>query len=333
MKQAPLKHSAKEFGSVLAAILCMVIISAATAFVNAGLDPSKIWTVENITDMCLNAAITLFGSIVAIPLGTVQTKQLTTPDGQPGRYLSAFAAYQRIRKAIEPKRIAFSQWHAEKHREEQYQKCLNHLLSHNISQAEDVMRLSREQLLQLTTSQKFKVDGEELYFKALTHEQIRACNDVLSGKVVVHKLPDFYFLYIDGKEKATFYDQAYSQARDNAIYLATRLAYRVFIGFVITSIFTSLVITKVSDDITTCEYVVKIIITIFARIFNAVASVYFGFQIGQEQVYRQCYYMNGKTQFLELFESDTQFEAKSLQELAKQDYENSKGDEVVETEN
>ena len=189
------------------------------------------------------------------------------------------------------------------------------------------MKLSKEQLLQLTESQCFEIDGTLTYFKALTHEQIRACNDVLSGRVVVRKLPDFYFLYIDGKSSTTFYDQAYYESRDNAIYLLTRLMYKLFIGFVITSIFTSLVISKLSDDITTREYVIKALITVFARVFNAISSTYWGFQIGQEQVYRQCYYISGKTQFLELYNADTTFVAKDLQALAKQDYE-SKGDEV-----
>jgi hypothetical protein len=326
MARAPLRHSAKELGSVVAALLCMLFISAVTSFANAGLDFNKLWTAENITNMCLNASITIFGTIVAIPLGVVKTKQLTTSDGKPGRYIGIFAAYQKIRADIEHKRLEFSQWHIQKHREEQYRKCLNYLLSHNIVQAEDVMKLSREQILLLTTSQKFTVDGTELYFKALTHEQIRACNDVLSGRVVVHKLPDFYFLYVDGKSKSTFYDQAHTEARDNAIYLITRLAYKVFIGFVITSIFTSLIISKLSEDVTTREYVFKALITIFARLFNAISSIYWGYQIGQEQVYRQCYYISGKTQFLELFNADVTFVAKDLQELARQDYEESKGD-------
>ena len=333
MSRAPLKHAAKEFGSVIAAVLCLFILSVITAFANAGLDPSRLNTVENITNMCLNAATTIFGVIVAIPLGVVCTKQITSDTGSPGKYLTTYSAYVKIRKDIEPKRLSFGQWHTRQHIDEQRQKCLNHLLAHNIEQAHDIMKLSREQILQLTTSQKFTIDGVETYFKALTHEQIRACNDVLSGRVVVHKLPDSYFLYVDGKSSATFYDQAHSEARDNAIFLITRLMYKIFIGFVITSIFTSLIISKLSDDITTREYVIKALISVFARTFNAISSVYWGFQIGQEQVYRQCYYINGKTQFLELFNADTTFVPKSLQELAKEDYESEQGGALDDVQN
>lgn len=333
MAKAPLKHAAKELGSVVAAVLCLFVLSVLTAFANAGLDPSKLNTIENITNMCLNAATTIFGVIVAIPLGVVCTKQLTTASGGPGKYLSTHSEYVKIRKMIEPKRLAFGQWHTKQHIDEQRQKCLNHLLAHNIEQANEIMKLSREQILKLTTSQRFVVDGEELYFKALTHEQIRACNDVLSGRIVVHKLPDSYFLYVDGKSDATFYDQAHNEARDNAIFLVTRLVYKIFIGFVITSIFTSLIISKLSDDITTREYVIKALISIFARTFNAISSVYWGYQIGQEQVYRQCYYINGKTQFLELFDADITFVPKSLQELAKEDYESEKGDVTDDVQN
>lgn len=333
MARAPFKHATKQFGSVIAAIVCLLTISIVTAFANAGLDPTKIGTTENITNMALNAVTTVFGIIVAIPLGVVSTKQMQTPNGGNGKYLTAYAAYDKIRKAIEPKRTSFSQWHQIQHRKEQHQKCVNYLLEHNIEQAEDVMKLSREQILQLTTSQKFTVDGQELYFKALTHEQIRAINNVLSGRVTVHKLPDFYFLCVDGKEKGTFYDQAHSQTRDDVIFLTSRISYKVFIGFVIASIFTSLVISKLSEDITTREYVIKVLVTVFARMFNAISSVYWGFQIGQEQVYRQCYYINGKTQFLELYDADTAFIPKSLQEQAKEDYETTKGDVTDDVQN
>lgn len=327
--KAPFKYAAKEFGQVVAAILCMLAVSVTAAFANAGLDPTKLFTVENITNMCLNAAVTVFGVIVAIPLGVVATKQLTTSNGSGGRYITACTEYNKIRKIVGNRQVAFSQWHCQKHLSEQYQKCVNYLLEHNINQAEDIMKLSREDILKLTTSQKFIIDEEEIYIKALTHEQIRACNDVLSGRIVVHKLPDFYFLYIDGKSKSTFYDQAYNEARDNAIYLITRLAYKIFIGFVITSIFTSLVISSIAD-VTTKEYVIKALVTVFARIFNAISSAFWGFQIGQGQVYRQCYYINGKTQFLEMFDADTNFKAVSLQEEAKQEYESMKGDETID---
>jgi hypothetical protein len=326
MSKAPLKHVAKEFGSVVAAIFCLLAISIVTAFANAGLDPTKLLTDENITNLCLNAVTTIFGIVVAIPLGTVYTKQLTTPTGGHGKYLTTYTTYETVRKRVCARRSEFSQWHQQQHLNEQRQKCLNYLLEHNIEQAADIIKLSREQVLSLTETQMFVIDGVETYFKALTHEQIRACIAVLSGKIVVRKLPDFYFLYVDGKGDSTFYDQASHQSRDDTIFLASRLAYKVFIGFVITSIFTSLIISKLSDDVTTREYIIKALVTIFARTFNAISSAYWGFQIGQEQVYRQCYYINGKTQFLETFESDTNFVPVDVQAVAKQEYDSTKGD-------
>lgn len=328
MKTAPFKHASKQLGSVIMAVMCLVIVSAVTAFANAGLDPHKLFTVESVTQMCLNAATTIFGVIVAVPLGIVCTKQRTTPNGSPGKYIATYTAYEKIRKTIEPKRLHFSQWHQMQHLNEQRQKCINYLLEHNVEQAESIMLLSREQLLQLTTSQCFTINNTPVYFKALTHEQIRACNDVLSGRIIVHKLPDFYFLYVDGKGKLTFYDQAYTQSRDDAMFLVSRLAYKIFIGFVITSIFTSLVITSVSDDVSTQAFIIKAIVTVLAHTFNAISSTHWGYQIGQEQVYRQCYYINGKTQFLELFDADTTFVPKDLQEQAKEDYEATKGEPI-----
>lgn len=325
MKRAPLKYAAKEFSSVVAAVMCLLIVSVITAFTNAGLDPNKLVSIENVTTMCMTAVTTIFGIVVAIPLGIVYTKQLTTDNGAPGKYLKTVSDYNAARTNIDKKRLMFGQWHSLRHLKEQHDKCVNYLLEHNIEQAEDILKLSREQILKLTTSQMFEIDGIEVYFKALTHAQIRACNNVLSGRIVVRKLPDFYFLYIDGKSDKSFYDQASSESRDNTMFLVSRLSYRIFIGFVITSIFTSLVISKMSEDVGTAEYILKALIIVFAKLFNAISSVHWGFQIGQEQVYRQCYYISGKTQFLELFDKDVDFVARDLQEIAKEDYEAQKG--------
>lgn len=332
MRQSPFKNFTKELGCVVVALVCMFLISAVSSFASAGLDLSKINTPENITNMCLNAAVTIFGTIVAIPLGNTYTKQLTLPNGTPGKFIFEHNAYVAVRNAVEKKLLKFSQWHHAQYLEEIRQKQEAYLLGEGVQQAVDVMSLSKEQILQLTEPQCFNIDERKVYFKALTHAQIRACVAVRTGKITVRKLPDNYFLYVDGKSSTSFYDQAHNEAVDKTMMLVTRLSYKVFVGFVITSIFTSLVIAKLSDDVTTREYIIKSLINVFARVFNAVSSAYWGFQIGQEQVYKQCYYINGKTQFLQKFEDDVTFEERSLQDLAKEDFENEKGDVIVESE-
>lgn len=326
------KYVAKETLFVGIALLCMIVIIIFTSLVNAGLDPTRIFTIENAGNALINAAITIFGVVAALPAGIVSTKQRVNPDGSDGRYIQEFLEYNKIRQKIEPRRLAFSQWHTVQHIKEQRQKCLDHLLSKGILQASDILKLSVEQVRTLTTSKPIAVsDTETIYYKALTPSQIAECVRVLSGEVVVHKLPDYYFLYVDGTSSKTFYDQAYSETKDENFALIAKLLYRVCIGFIITCIFTGLIITEPDPDASTTSRIMLAIINIVARIFNAVSSTLWGWLLGQEMVYKQCYYINGRTQFLKLFDSDTTFKAESIEDLARAEYESQKGEPDVPT--
>lgn len=245
MSSKPIKHLAKETLFVGLALICMFAMVIITSIGSAGLDPAKIFSKGNVANLLINASITLFGIIATIPSGRVDTKQRVNPDGSNGKYLQDFHAYNKIRKLIEPLRSKFSQWHHAQFLKELRDKQVSYLLSFNILQAEDILKLSREQVLQLTTSQAFLIDNETVYFKSLSDRQIFECLRVLNGEVTVHKLPDFYFLYIDGKRKRSFYDQAYYEAQDENLSLTFKIIYKVFIGFVITCIFTGLVVDAV----------------------------------------------------------------------------------------
>ena len=319
------KHVAKETLFVGIALLCMILIITFTSIVNAGLDPEKMFTKANAGNAIINAAITIFGVISALPAGMVSTKQRINPDGTDGKYRQDFAEYNVIRQKVEPKRLMFSQWHNAQHIKEQNQKCIDYLLSKGVLQAADIMKLTVEQVRTLTTSKPVKVNNTNIYFKALTPEQIAACVRVLSGKVVVHKLPDYYFLYIDGKSSKTFYDQAYRESADQSLALVAKLMYRICTSFMITCILTGFVIYEPDPELTTTRAVILIIINAVARIFNAVSSTLWGWLLGQETVYKQCYYINGRTQFLKLFDSDKEFKAQSVEDLARADYEAQEG--------
>lgn len=317
----PVKQTSKEILFAFSSLFCLVVVVAITSFANAGLDLERMLSKESIADAILNAVITLYGTISSLPAGLVATKQRVNADGSAGRYLEEFNEYHEIRKRIEPRRPAFSQWHTAQHRSELHQKRVEYLLARGIQQADDILKLSISEISELTTSQKYTVDGEVMYFKALSPEQIAACKYVASGGVKLHKLPDFYFLSVDGKSSKTFYDQAYYESRDENTTLFVKLSYKIFVGFVITTIFTSLML-EAGSDVTTSEFIVRALILVVARVFNAVTSCLWGWLIGQELAYKQCYYINGRTQFLKLFENDRTFVAKDMQDLAREDYEN-----------
>lgn len=309
------RHIAKESLFVSLSISCMVVMIFITAIADADLDPSKIWTRDNWSNLLIGAAITVFGTIVSIPKGIIETKTRKNSDGSSGRYLQDFNEYHTIRQKIESKRYMFNQWHHAQYLAEHKSKRINYLLERNIFQADDILELSREQILALKKPQVYTVGGEQVLFKALTANQIAACLHVYDGKVTVHKLPDFYFLYIDGKSKRTFYDQAYYESRDEAYALISKLCYKLFLGFVITCTLTGLVFNMIEVEEYTTRYIMKLVFTIISRIFNVITSTLWGYLMGQEHVYQLCYYISGKTQFLKTFDSDNEFVYKPLRQV------------------
>ena len=315
----PVKNIAKETVLTAVSLLGLLFLIVVTSLANAGLDPTKLTTVESVSNLSINAAITIFGIAVALPSGIANTKIRVNKDGSSGRYLQDYRDYNTIRQKIEPKRIQFAQWHQAQYLKELHAKQVSYLLEFDILQAEDVLRLTREQIRGLTTSQMYVVDDKEVYYKSLNPVQIKACLYVLDGHVKLHKLSDYYFLYCDGKAKKSFYDQAYSESNDERFTVVVKLLYKVFIGFVVTSIWTSLVISQLTEEQTTKEFIYKALILMIARIVNAVSSTLWGMLIGREYVYRQCYYINGRTQFLQLFDSDTTFVYQNIEEQVKQE--------------
>lgn len=309
----------KESLLVFASIACMSVIIIFTSLANAKFDFEKAFTDENMSNAIISAALTIFGTLVSVPAGKSDTKLRINPDGSPGRYAQEFNEYNIIRDKVEPRRIAFNQWHSAQHLKELNQKRVEYLLSRGILQADDILKLTVEQAKSLTTSQEFKIQNETLYFKALSKSQIKACVKVLDGRVTVHKLPDFYFLYIDGKSSRSFYDQAYYEKRSETAILVGKLAYKIFVGFAIVSVFTGLAVMP-NEDLTKTEFIMQAVINITARLFSTITSAFWGWMLGQELAYRECYYINGKTQFLTLFYSDTSFKEVDLQEQAKTEF-------------
>lgn len=315
-----MKHVAKETAFVGMALICMLAMILVTSIAETGMDFKKVLSQDNLSNVLINVSITVFGTLAAVPLGSAGTKQRINPDGTHGRYLQEFHAYNKIRQKIESRITMFGQWHHEQFLKEHRAKCVNYLLERNIVQAEDILHLSREQLVALTEPQHYDVEGVTVYFRALSPLQIQACLKVYDGKISVHKLPDFYFLYIDGKGKRTFYDQAYYESRDENYSLISNLIYRVFIGFTITCIFTGLVLDFVNVEDFTAAYIAQMLLTVFTRVFNAASSIFWGYMAGQEFVYKQCYYINGKTQFLQAFDSDKEFVFKDIRQITKEEY-------------
>lgn len=297
----------KEVALASTSVIVLILVTILTSFITCGFDVEKMFSGENAFNLITNASITVMGIVSSLPLGIVLTKQRMNPDGTHGRYLQEHAAFHDIRKRIEPKRKHFGQWHTEQYLKECREKQFNYLLKHNILQPEYILQLSVSQVKSLTVSRWFKIDGKKLCINALSEKQIAACVKVLEGGVQVQKLPDFYFLYIDNESNLSFYDAAYTERKDEAKTIFVKIISKVALGFIISCILTGFMHDLKNVEFTK-TYILTAVLLMLIRIFNALTSVYAGISAGQEVVYKKCYYINGKTQFLRSFDTDTSFD-------------------------
>lgn len=313
----PTKAVSKEIIVICCSIIFTIIVTVLSTISGAGFDINRINSVDVITNITLNATIVLIGTVAAIPYGKVVTMCKKTPEGNPGRYLTDYANYMIAYDKAKNRLRDFNQWHDFKHKQEVHEKQIRFLSEKGILQAEDILKLDRSQIARLDSPQKYIVNGKELYFNSLTKAQIKVCIKVLDGKVTLHRLSDYYFLYVDGKSSESFYEQAYYESAVEHLYLVGKVLSKVMFTFVIACVWTGLILDTIVFDNTT---LMKIFINLFARLFTVINSVYSGYTIGQGYIYKKCYYINGKTQFLNEFNNDTTFVYKDIQELAKEEY-------------
>lgn len=293
----------KEIALAFSSIVILLVITVLTSFITCGFDVKKMFSGENTFNLATNAAITVMGIISSIPLGIVLTKQHTGADGSPGRYQLEYQNFHSIRQKIECKLGLFGQWHNVQYVKECREKQISYLLRHNVLQPEVILKLSIPQVKTLQVSKTFKIDGVDVVLNALSKQQIKACVKVLSGKIKVHKLPDFYFLYVDNVSNQSFYDTAYTERKDESKTVIVKLFTKVAMGFIISCILTGF-LYDLKDVEFTSKYIIMALLLTLVRIFNALTSVFAGISTGQELVYRLCYYMNGKAQFLKNFDAE-----------------------------
>lgn len=301
----------KEVALAFSSIFILILITILTSFINCGFDFKKMFSDENTFNLVTNANITIMGIVSSIPLGIVLTKQLKNADGTPGRYLQEYAAFHEIRQKIEPKRKLFGQWHTAQYLKECREKQFNYLLKHNVLQPEYILKLNIAQVKSLTVTRRFSIDGVEVTVNALSKRQINACVKVLNGEVVVHKLPDFYFLYVDNVSNDSFYDVAYKEHKIETSTILAKVISKVALGFIISCLLTGFLYDLKNVQFTS-SYVLAAILLTLVRIFNAVSSIFAGICAGQEFVYKLCYFINGKTQFLKIFDTEVADDTKYI---------------------
>ena len=316
-QQSISKMISKELLILIFTVVSILTITVLTTVSGSGFDLSRLSKVEIWTNIILNSTFVLATLLVAIPYGKLNTMCKKTPEGGNGKYLTSFNNFNKAYDAITCILYQFSQWHVIKYKKEVKEKQYRYLIDRSIPQIDNVLKLNRRQIEQLGTPQMFVVNGEELYFGKYSKKQIEHCLKVYDGRVSLHKLPDSYFLYVDGKAGASFYEQAYYESKLQTAYTISNILSKVCIYILMSCVLTSLVIDVFVIDKQT---LMKIIINLISRIMSVCQALYGGYMIGQNIVYRKCYYIDGRTQVLTEFRTDASFTYRDPNVVAKEQY-------------
>ena len=318
------KYISKEIFIIVFTIILTLLVTIFTTISGARFDISRLTLAEVYTNILINTVIVLVMTLVSYPYGKLNTMCKKTPDGKNGRYLNAFACFNAAYNLIQHRLYQFNQWHTKKYKQEVKDKQLRYLAEKGIKQPELILKLDRNQIKNLTTAQSYEIDGDTVYFSSLTKKQLKACLKVYDGKISVHKLPDYYFLYVDGKSSSSFYDQAYYENRVENAYVISLMSLKVATSLITACVLTSLIFEDIAFG-----NVLKILSNLASRILTIGLSIYSGYSIGQNLIYKKCYYIEGKTQILTEFNDDKDFEYLDPQTLAKQEYLEERGEDFA----
>lgn len=301
-------------------ILCVIIVS--TCF-NAGLDPSKWLSAEYLSTLLITLSIAVFGMISATGLGDSYYRT-----NEVGLFKKVYDDYNTSRIKITPVLDKFTAWNDRLYKVEHHSKIIRFLkVDYGIKQAEQILKLDRTQIPLLDNPNKFNIEGEEVYFKSLSKEQIDAILMVFDGKIKLKFVHESYYLNAYSKSKTkSMYEQASNQEKAKQKKFVGLIIYRLIVSILIGLIFAGLIVDKINGD----GGAKQMWLNLVSRLFTFFTSMSWGFFIANEMIKDECIFLSYKTRILDTFYLDVAvnktFNPKTEEELAYEEYQKMKGE-------
>ena len=190
----------------LAVVLAAFVLSFTTfvSFINAGFDPEKVNWAKWAIDVATNEAITF----VMMFLG--ETFYISYITQKPhGKYQEAADSYDAEYALVKDNTQYFGQYLKIRHDNEIKTADIKYLVSHRIDNPISILKLDLEDVHHLAKPYQKEIDGEIVNFKSYSKKQLKVIRYVLSGNVVVRRVPKIY--YLDKYNNKTTYSE-YQQA-------------------------------------------------------------------------------------------------------------------------
>ena len=317
------KLNKKTMLSLVSICFILVIIVISTCF-NAGIDPSKWFTTEYLSSTLITLAIAVFGMISATGLGDSYYRSNET-----GLFKKTYDEYNSERVKITPFVDKFTAWNNQLYRVEYRSKILRYLkVDYGIKQAENILKLDRTQVTSLNAPNKFEIEGETIYFKSLSKEQIEAVLRVIDGKIKLKFVHESYYLNAYSKSKnKSMYEQASNQEKAKTKKFIGLIVYRLTTTIVIGLIFAGLIIDTQNGE----GGASQVWLNLASRLFTFFTAMGWGFYISSEITKDECVFLSYKTRMLETFYLDVAvnktFIPKTEEQLAYEEYHKMKGEQ------
>lgn len=308
----------------LLSIFAVAVLIFFTSFFNATINPEKWGETQFISSLLINTSLCLFGMVASLGFADDFYRKK-----EGCLFITTYEKYHSTKEKVIPFLDKFSYWIRLLHKKELYEKSIRYLADEfGITQARQILKhLDIEDLKQLNKPyEKTLINGNKLYFKALTDEQIKSIENVLNGKIKVNFLHENYFLNAYNKNsKKTMYEQATNEQGGKARKGAFLISSKILI-----SVATALIFAGLGIDSALGSNVGEMLVNVASRLCVLFGAVYNGFTITSVLVKYDISFIDYKTTTLETFYLEVvqnkTVKCLTEEEEAEQDYFNFIGD-------
>lgn len=289
------------------ALLSMVAIIAVSSFFPFIIDPSGWQTTEFLTKEIITAAIVIGGVVT-----TMNISQAKNADDPRSEIAKAKVAFRDTEAKID--RPAFRQWVQAVQQPNDVKTIRRRLMRKHGLEDERVFDLDITEIRQLEVPQKF---GDSFYH-AMTEDQIRFVLDYKAGKYAIDMVnPDYYLSYSKMDQDLTPSEKGGRETKAKTAVMATTILSKIIRGLIISVIFASLVYdsNQAGEGAQASAWM-----NFASRMFSLMTSMFSGWLTGTKINDIEADYINLRVGVQKEFLQDKTFQAKTDEELAKEEF-------------
>lgn len=292
---------------ILAMILALAFI-VISSFIPYIIDPSRWQTKEFLGDQLIIIAIIIFAIIATMIIGQASNAQ--NPKSEIAKAKVAFNTTvseikdiskfnQWVKKVLQPRDIATIQ---------------ERVMRKAGIEDYEILKLDRVEIKALIdTPQKY---GDRFY-KSISKKQAQILLDLKDGYYKVYLVEPSYYLTVKSIDSnKTITERSGTESTKKGVLLAWSTLSKIIITVMISMIFASLVRDTSSDGVPAATAWLKFV----SRLLTMTTSSFMGYVIGCQINDIDASYINMRVLVLKEHMQDTDFKAKSQQELAKEEF-------------